>query len=76
MTKLVTVEGGNTVVLPARVTVEVVPELDGSTSTVVHTAFVKVVVEVTVVSAKTVAAFTVDVTRDLTDAIALPAAPA
>lgn len=77
VTKLVTVKGGSVVVLPARVTVEVVAELDDSMLTVVLTVLVKVVVEeVTVVTAKTVAEHTDGVMRDLTDAIPLPAAPA
>lgn len=77
VTKLVTVKGGSVVVLPARVTVEVVAELDDSMLTVVLTVLVKVVVEeVTVVTAKTVAEQTDGVMRDLTDAIPLPAAPA
>lgn len=76
VTKLVTVKGDSVVVLPARVTVEVVPELDASTLTVVLTVLERVVVEVTVVNAKTVAPHAVEFMSDLTDAIVLPAAPA
>lgn len=77
VTKLVTVCVDRAVSLLAGTIVEDASQADdGRTLSVVLIVLVNVVVEVTVVRARTVAVFTADVTRDLTDAIALLAAPA